>query len=73
MGDRTPFDLLKQRFNRNWDIGEDKDRESEGIKNLLPSAAVDIVPFCDGCQDAEGEQNQIVVCHRSTNGAQCNG
>ena len=61
MGDRSPFHLFKECDNRNRDIGEDKDWESEGVKNLFPCRAVNLVPFGDGGQQAEEIEDTIKI------------
>ena len=70
MRDWTPFDLLEQRFDRNRNIGENKDRKGESIQDFFHSAAMDIVPFRNGGQDAECVQDQIVIRDGSGDRAQ---
>ena len=61
MGDRRPFYVLKERNDGNRYIGKDEDRKCKYVKKLFKRAALNLLPFCNRCEHADGKQQHIEV------------
>lgn len=71
MYNRCPLYIFKQRYNRNRNVGKNKDREGKGIENFLCCGGFDLVPFCNGSQSTHCKQDDIEVYKREQNRLGC--
>ena len=61
MDDGLPFDGAEHRRDADRQIGKHEQREGEGIKQLLRSGAVDILPLGGGGYRSDDEHHEIRV------------
>ena len=56
-----PGDFLEECHNRNWHVGQLKERECEAGQNFFASCGVDAIPFNKSREHAKNEHEQNVV------------
>ena len=71
VADRYPGYFLEQGNDGNWNIGENKDRESKQIADLFVPFTVNASPFGDGRYKTEEEQRTVDTYDISKNRFHC--